>query len=774
MKINKRFKILSVLLIPTISIPLILTSCSSTSTNVSDPNTNTIFENTVNASSNNELNKILPSEADSVSNKSRIISFILSDSIIGKKNNLEAKDINIHTFTPDNVNGTLEVKYHIKNYWENGNKIAEGKEVSLVITGFVKQTSPTTFVSSTNKDISAVPELSKFSTNELVTNKSVLQKWLFDNEITGNKESLTFNDISIVNFSNGDSASGTTTIQYDLVRYWTTKGMTNIKKTISIAFSGFKKVNLTDEQTLQEINSAGEIGGLTIDRFSPIIAYLQLTNRTRINTLTDEEINKRVAGSANSSLNHLRLEITSGNQKTQSLVIKISGTYKNITIPVNQQQITISGFYNSINQYEPDFDKFKDSIYVSDIFFNMDEYFNNLQLESNIQGWTSTDWMTKYLSTLTIRKHPATSTNINFNLIDYFQDNIFDNITFTKVAESIAAKSWAQLKVGATYSNYEYNNSTKQWNALASSRLTYNFNTKDLAFNVPTEQDALNWIAKNKTTFNTNISSKYYASYWYSLYRNTNDISSINTVVTVDPTYKAKYFNNQTLSVSLDSMVVKDMLGEMVITYKLNLGESTTSLPTNLETNSFQKLKTFIDANSAELDNLIQVLPRNDKSSLEKSIIRAIKRDFTADFLKGMKVDEVANAKGKPVLFKNSSSYRLFNGDASSNASKLDEKFLEDIRPFLFKKPLSRNNISIDMNLFMPDGRSNNQTKFAINSIVVNIDETSIATLTRFNSTHFTYKVPFTYFVDLGDATPMIEIPSYYFMSVAYSDLYSN
>ncbi|MEG2476286.1 MAG: hypothetical protein RSA40_01905, partial [Malacoplasma sp.] len=313
-----------------------------------------------------------------------------------------------------------------------------------------------------------------------------------------------------------------------------------------------------------------------------------------------------------------------------------------------------------------------------------------------------------------------------------------------------------------------------QWNALASSRLTYNFNTKDLAFNVPTEQDALNWIAKNKTTFNTNISSKYYASYWYSLYRNTNDISSINTVVTVDPTYKAKYFNNQTLSVSLDSMVVKDMLGEMVITYKLNLGESTTSLPTNLETNSFQKLKTFIDANSAELDNLIQVLPRNDKSSLEKSIIRAIKRDFTADFLKGMKVDEVANAKGKPVLFKNSSSYRLFNGDASSNASKLDEKFLEDIRPFLFKKPLSRNNISIDMNLFMPDGRSNNQTKFAINSIVVNIDETSIATLTRFNSTHFTYKVPFTYFVDLGDATPMIEIPSYYFMSVAYSDLYSN
>ncbi|MEF9985294.1 MAG: hypothetical protein RR697_02915, partial [Malacoplasma sp.] len=479
MKINKRFKILSVLLIPTISIPLILTSCSSTSTNVSDPNTNTIFENTVNASSNNELNKILPSEADSVSNKSRIISFILSDSIIGKKNNLEAKDINIHTFTPDNVNGTLEVKYHIKNYWENGNKIAEGKEVSLVITGFVKQTSPTTFVSSTNKDISAVPELSKFSTNELVTNKSVLQKWLFDNEITGNKESLTLDDISIVNFSNGDSATGTTSIQYDLVRYWTTKGMTNIKKTISIAFSGFKKVNLTDEQTLQEINSAGEIGGLTIDRFSPIIAYLQLTNRTRINTLTDEEINKRVAGSANSSLNHLRLEITSGNQKTQSLVIKISGTYKNITIPVNQQQITISGFYNSINQYEPDFDKFKDSIYVSDIFFNMDEYFNNLQLESNIQGWTSTDWMTKYLSTLTIRKHPATSTNINFNLIDYFQDNIFDNITFTKVAESIAAKSWAQLKVGATYSNYEYNNSTKQWNALASSRLTYNFNTKD-------------------------------------------------------------------------------------------------------------------------------------------------------------------------------------------------------------------------------------------------------------------------------------------------------
>ncbi|MEG1313763.1 MAG: hypothetical protein RSD40_05565, partial [Bacilli bacterium] len=148
--------------------------------------------------------------------------------------------------------------------------------------------------------------------------------------------------------------------------------------------TGFQKIPLAGDAILQEINYGGSSNGLTVDKFFPIINHLNLSNRTRLNTLSNGELNKIISTIANSDLNGLQLAIESGNQSNNQLVLSITGTYKNISIPLNTH-ITISGFHNSIDNYESGFIQFQNSIYISEINFNLHNFFNDMQTDENIK-----------------------------------------------------------------------------------------------------------------------------------------------------------------------------------------------------------------------------------------------------------------------------------------------------------------------------------------------------------------------------------------------------
>lgn len=57
-------------------------------------------------------------------------------------------------------------------------------------------------------------------------------------------------------------------------------------------------------------------------------------------------------------------------------------------------------------------------------------------------------------------------------------------------------------------------------------------------------------------------------------------------------------------------------------------------------------------------------------------------------------------------------------------------------------------------------------------TIIINVDSTiAKSTLTKSGASQFTYKVRFTYYIDLCESNDSIEINSYYFMTMSLIEI---
>lgn len=153
---------------------------------------------------------------------------------------------------------------------------------------------------------------------------------------------------------------------------------------------GYKNTILTDD-----LDSSGRIGNLEISKFLPIISLLELTNQTRLSSLTNEILNNKIklniAIQSNPIYKNTTFEIQDGSSEKLG-VLKLKINISNINFLNNENVVTISGF-----------DKISaKKLSLSSIKINSYNYFENLQEVQNIHSWTDNEWK-KYLSEINVK-----------------------------------------------------------------------------------------------------------------------------------------------------------------------------------------------------------------------------------------------------------------------------------------------------------------------------------------------------------------------------------
>lgn len=112
-----------------------------------------------------------------------------------------------------------------------------------------------------------------------------------------------------------------------------------------------ESIGYTNTILSDDLDSPGKIGNLQVSKFLPIVSLLELTDKTRLSSLTNQILNDKIKNNTNIKSNEIykntQFEIQDGFSEVDD-ILKLKIIIPNIKLGINKNIIEISGF-NKIN-----------------------------------------------------------------------------------------------------------------------------------------------------------------------------------------------------------------------------------------------------------------------------------------------------------------------------------------------------------------------------------------------------------------------------------------
>lgn len=597
-------------------------------------------------------------------------------------------------------------------------------------------------------------EIGKLSVRDLIhNNDSALKQWIFDNQLTGNKNGMS-SSLVVIRYTHENYTEGKLQAIYYLKEYWTTKGksvMPSADYTLDV--SGLTPIDPTEEEIIDIINESGSFNFLTIDRFLPVITMLNLSHDSRQQIIDQAYLNKIKSVSEYANLN---LTLISGSQTSGTLTLKLTGMFQNVNIPDSLSIITITGFKQNSTDYD-----LRSIMFVNIMHLNPNLYYEDLQTVTLMQTWTNTQWI-KYL-----QEFSAAGGGSAINLLDAIKNQTITNINFKNIGQALATNIWNNFRLEFDYVNYIYQNNV--WVIDQSSKQSFSYPMEiNKELTKLTDADSMQFIANNKVNINTTEIAAKYTSYWYIRIIEELAPEAIGTFLTIDPVYENTYFSDRTIILECTdtTFTVDDWNGTFNINYKLVLPDDLSS-PFNhgyKEISGALKMSDYFAINTQNISYNVTLV--NKPSSVATRIFKNIKDTYSKAQLEAFTVNEINVIDKTPEYFSpNNTSYRIYDSGAGID-NKINETLINNTGQFqIFNKVISRSNINISNNTFDRD----NNGGFYLEFLTLDFDPNTKATLTKTNNGLFQYKVAYTYDVAiLGSSHP---VQGYYFINISLTDL---
>lgn len=478
-------------------------------------------------------------------------------------------------------------------------------------------------------------------------------------------------------------------------------------------------------------------GNLKVSKYVSLIKHLNLTKNTKLTSLTDQIMNKKIHNVLD--YQKLNLKIKSGYTQEGNLNLLLNGQYKNEII--EEQEINITGFLK--------IDK-NTSLSFQNIQFNLDNWFNDFKpiANSNINNneiisIIKEDWLNKYLK----------SFNVIFNNNSLNKQTFFDyDFSFNTFKATINTNSHIiKFSIDIAYQNKTFSNG----NWINSENTIINvshFNSPEIA--LPSVNQLYQWLMDSIILDETEIGN-YYPSYWMSLpslyeksFSSYNwPIDKIKNKELVEK-IKNKYINTEVNFVIHSVDDANDFLGKLSFTFILQIGDNKfTNIQRKLDKftvkpRTFDKLG-FI--NNANKEN--QVLIKHSSSLNDLIWFNQIKKYLKSN--NSIDVNEVINMQvneykeimlpnnhfiAYPIIY-NKPLIHFSDEDNSANSSfeiikkNIDPKIFNSILTLTTGTPglppsINKNTINKDSHLF--NYSDNKNDAFYIEDIRYSFDEKQI------------------------------------------------
>lgn len=487
---------------------------------------------------------------------------------------------------------------------------------------------------------------------------------------------------------------------------------------------GYKNTILTDD-----LNASGKIGNLLVSKYLPIISLLELSNKTRLSSLTNEILNRKIKDNTNIPNNSIykntTFEIQDGSSEKLG-VLKLKINIPNINLKNGENIIEISGF-----------DKiFEKNLVLSSIAIDPYNYFENLQEEKNIQMWANEDWQ-KYIKEINVK----TIDDLEyFNLAEKNQSSNID-IEFKYSNDRNTHNIYLILKI----KNNLYSNNSWIQDSNVTQKIVKGFNLKPISFKLPNNKNDLFNFLRSKMQIDENrkneIITNMYASKYVSDFRKKIKTWT-NSLIKIDSKYDS-YLNTlgiKKLIIEATSSYADDINGILSFDYVMKDEQNTSN---NYSYISSHSINGFKKINNLFLDSPYIFINRSN-DALKKRFIKLINKtkDDLIDLGTNNKTIEMDNfgvlGYGKNVTTDiNTRSIILNSWEKGHDTNSLqfsNSSSKYEFASSIFKdKQLNENNIDFSTNLF------NNE--FIINDIFFSTNMSNKAKLIGVNASTFKYEL---------------------------------
>lgn len=487
---------------------------------------------------------------------------------------------------------------------------------------------------------------------------------------------------------------------------------------------GYQNTILTDD-----LDSEGIINNLNISKFVPIISILELTNNTRLSSLTNEILNKKIKDNVEIQKNPIykntTFEIQEGSSEING-ILKLKINIPTINFRNNENLIEISGFKNINNEY----------LTLESIKIDSYKYFENLQKETNISSWKTMEWK-KYLSEIKVNTkdnqdsfnlaEESQSSNIDLEFIYNFKDNKHKLHLISKIK------------------NHIYKNNSWIQNGETSQKEIKGKNLQPIDFELPNnKKDLFDFLSKQikiKEEKRNELITNIYSSKYLSMFR-----SGIktwpNTLIEIKNEYidYSKELGLKKLNIESTNVYADDIGG--ILNFDFNMKDEEETI------NQYSYLGSYNIIGFKKINDLFNNNPnisinKNDKSPY-KNFINSIKKIKTKEELtnlcnskqtieiKNVGINGYGNTVTNDINIKTTILDNFEKGeDLNSKQFETSANKYNFVNSIFKDKTLDSSKIDFKTNLF------NNE--FIINNLFFQTDINSSAKLIGINENSFNY-----------------------------------
>lgn len=499
-------------------------------------------------------------------------------------------------------------------------------------------------------------------------------------------------------------------------------------QTLKIKFEQSKdNIGYTNTILSDDLDSSGQIGNLQISKFLPIVSLLELTNKTRLSSLTNQILNEKIKNNSNIQSNEIykntKFEIQENSSEANGN-LKLKIIIPNIKLKNNDDIIDISGF-NKIN--------FK-NMYLSSVKINSYNYFNDLQKEQNLEKWTDQDWK-KYLSEINIKtkdsiesfdfSDESQSSNINLNF-KYSNNSNKHKLYLIAKAKNHIYKNGQWIDDGNTENNEEIKG----------------LDLKPINFELPNNKKDLYEFLNKKIYINNTETDKLITNLYPSKYLadfNLGIKTWSNSLLKIDTKYLdyAKELNVGKINIEALNVYPNDIDGTLDFNYKIKDEEEIHNQYLYLNSyriSGFKKIENLVQANPSILvksesnvvNNFIKTISRiKTKTDLEKLCQEKGQLEIPNPGINGFGNQATQDNNTKSIIL-NNIEYGEEENSKQFNSSYNKYEFVNSI---FMGKQLIESNIDFKTNFFNEEFIINNlffTTNIKDNAKLIGINENTL------------------------------------------------